>query len=215
MVKDLVIVKETKTSEYEKLIDALSSQYSNAKGRKDTYWRNRFRDTSFGLIAVLMLSDDRRVVGIIGCVEMIEGVCGLSVWWVENSYRKSSLTLLSTCLSTLGSTPVINSSANPRASLIFGRMKGWKKSREYIGIPKKLFGIDFETRVEERTRLNILLNSQSSMLGLLYNTFRHRKLSLMLSMDKENLLIYKEIVVFSKNFELNQSCISHYGDRYC
>ena len=209
------LVSDTRSPLYGMFIKALVEDYTNAKGRKASYWKSRFQNTSFNLIAGVIVLNDSRIVGLLGCIERVDGICGLSVWWVEEAYRNKSIGLLSFVLRSLGDdVPIVNSSANPTASKVFERLKGWRKTEEFLGIPYFSPAFPRRNNVVIRPRIGLVIDKQGGLLYLILQMIRHRKLVLSLSHSSKGLFFVKSIVVYYKNIEFTEECISHYGDRY-
>lgn len=207
-----VLIKSDKTEIYSKLVETLSNKY--LPKRSVNYWKARFSTNSFEIIAAVLVDSDGEIHGALGCVEHFNGFCGLSVWWTDPRFRNKSLSLLLFLLEHLGTTPIINSSANATARQVFRRLNGWVETTEYIGFPKRLINTNRNYLIYRYPRVNVVLDKKFSLSSIVFRSLLSKKFVLFLTLDRSEILFGKKLTVFSKNINARNQVISHYGDRF-
>ena len=207
-----IIEVKKESAFYEEAIVFLTEKYDK-KNRGRKFWINRFNKSESNRIGFL-LEIDSKLVGFLGFIES-NNMIGLSVWFVEKSYRKNSISFLSEVMNVISKNKIINSSPNPIALKIFHKLYRFNLDCEFIGLPKNIFSFpnSYSPKLYFGDRINVCYDNNISILGLIFFTIRFKKLCVALSNDKKKLLINKKINVLSKNIKYSFP-LSIYGDIY-
>lgn len=195
---------------YEEAIDLLINMYDK-KNRSRKFWISRFEKSESNRIGFL-LEIDSKLVGFLGLIES-NNMIGLSTWFVEESYRKHSMTFLSEIMNIIDKNKIINSSPNPIALKIFHKLYKFNLDNEFIGLPKKIFGFSnsYSKKIYFGKKINVCYDNTISIFALIFFTIKFRKICLSLNSNNNKLLINKKINVLSKNIKYFFP-LSIYGD---
>ena len=183
-----------------KAIDLLTNKY-DTKNRGRKFWINRFDKSKSNRIGYL-LEIDSKLVGFLGLIES-KNIIALSVWFVETSYRKYSMTFLSKVMRVIDKNKIVNSSPNPIALKIFNNLYKFNLNNEFIGLPKNIFSFSksYSKNIYFGKRINVCYDKDISMFALFYFTIKFKKFCVALTNNKNKLLINKKINVLSKNIK--------------
>ena len=205
-----VIEVKKREALYEETIDLLINKYDK-KNRGREFWISRFEKSESNRIGFL-LEIDSKLVGFLGLIKS-NNIIGLSTWFVDESYRKHSMTFLSKIMNIIDKKKIINSSPNPIALKIFHKLYKFNLDNEFIGLPKKIFGFSksYSKKFYFGKKINVCYDNKISILALVFYTIKFRKICVSLTNNNNKLLINKKINVLSKNIKYFFP-LSIYGD---
>lgn len=186
---------------YDEAIVLLTEKYDKIKNRGRKFWISRFEKGESNRIGFL-LEIDSKLVGFLGLIES-NNMIALSTWFVENPYRKYSMTFLSEVMNIISDNKIINSSPNPIALKIFHKLYRFNLDNEFIGLPKNIFSFSnsFSKKLYFGNRINVCYDNNISIFALIFFTIKFKKLCVALTNNKNKLLINQKINVLSKNIE--------------
>jgi hypothetical protein len=189
-----------KSNLYDYAIDILSNKY-DWKNRGKEYWKKRYNKNQLDFIGYI-LKIDNKYVGFVGFVGNKDTI-GLSVWYVDKSYRKFSLSFITKVMLFEKNRQIVNSSPNPVALKVFIQLFKFKMKHEFIGLPKKLFTFSTPSlnKVYFGEKLNVCYDKKVSIIHLIYLSLRYNKLCLGLYRDSSSLIVKKKINVLFKNMD--------------
>ena len=104
---------------YEETIDLLIHKFDK-KNRSRKFWINRFERSESNRIGY-SLKIGLKIVGFIGLIESNKMIA-LSTWFVDDPFRKHSMSFLSKVMSIIKDKKIVNSSPNPIALKIFKKL---------------------------------------------------------------------------------------------
>ena len=174
------VIEVTKTNNfYNNALDLLSDKYDK-KNRGRKYWIDRYDKCKSERIGYL-LRIDLKFVGFLGLIGS-EDIIGLSVFYVDKSFRNYSIPFLSIILNKLKKKAIINSSPNPIALKLFDKLYRFNLNNEFIGIPNRFFGFSqsFLNSFYFGKKLNVCYDNNFSIVALIYFTIKYKKICLAL-----------------------------------
>lgn len=193
------VLKVLKSSKlFDSAIDLLANNY-DWKNRGKEYWIRRYEKNKLDFIGYI-LKIDLKNVGFVGFVGN-ENTIGLSVWYVDQSYRKFSLSFIQKVMFFEKNRSIVNSSPNPVALKVFTQLFKFQIKHEFIGLPKKLiaFSNPSKDNIYFGDKLNVCFDKNVSIIYLIYLTIKHKRLCLGLFHDSSLLILKKKINVLFKN----------------